>query len=212
MPALAKAWNWGTLAVAQPVRASPEQNGQHPDAGRRAALVNRAQAGDSEAFGLLYDEYSLSVYRYIYARVSSPVLAEDLTSETFVRALRALDSFRWQGRDFGAWLVTIARNLITDHFKSGRVRLESPTDEIETHDSATQGPEADVLTAVTADVLRRAVSDLPDDQRDCLTMRFFAGLSIAETARALEKSEGAVKQLQLRAVRQLAKVIPKDLR
>ncbi len=198
--------------MAQPVRASPEQNGQHPDAGRRAALVNRAQAGDSEAFGLLYDEYSLSVYRYIYARVSSPVLAEDLTSETFVRALRALDSFRWQGRDFGAWLVTIARNLITDHFKSGRVRLESPTDEIETHDSATQGPEADVLTAVTADVLRRAVSDLPDDQRDCLTMRFFAGLSIAETARALEKSEGAVKQLQLRAVRQLAKVIPKDLR
>jgi len=198
--------------VAQPVRASPEQSGQHPDAGRRAALVNRAQAGDSEAFGLLYDEYSLSVYRYIYARVSSPVLAEDLTSETFVRALRALDSFRWQGRDFGAWLVTIARNLITDHFKSGRVRLESPTDEIETHDSATQGPEADVLTAVTADVLRRAVSDLPDDQRDCLTMRFFAGMSIAETARALDKSEGAVKQLQLRAVRQLAKVIPKDLR
>jgi RNA polymerase sigma-70 factor (ECF subfamily) len=198
--------------VGQPVRASPEQNGQHPDAGRRAALVNRAQAGDSEAFGLLYDEYSLSVYRYIYARVSSPVLAEDLTSETFVRALRALDSFRWQGRDFGAWLVTIARNLITDHFKSGRVRLESPTDEIETHDSATQGPEVDVLTAVTADVLRRAVSDLPDDQRDCLTMRFFAGMSIAETARALEKSEGAVKQLQLRAVRQLAKVIPKDLR
>jgi RNA polymerase sigma-70 factor, ECF subfamily len=129
-----------------------------------------------------------------------------------VRALRALDSFRWQGRDFGAWLVTIARNLITDHFKSGRVRLESPTDEIETHDSATQGPEVDVLTAVTADVLRRAVSDLPDDQRDCLTMRFFAGMSIAETARALEKSEGAVKQLQLRAVRQLAKVIPKDLR
>jgi RNA polymerase sigma-70 factor, ECF subfamily len=199
--------------VAQPMRASPDQqNGQHPDAGRRAALVDRAQAGDSEAFGLLYDEYQLSVYRYIYARVSSIALAEDLTSETFVRALRALDSFRWQGRDFGAWLVTIARNLITDHFKSGRVRLESPTDEIETHDSATQGPEVDVLTAATADVLRRAVSDLPDEQRDCLTMRFFAGMSIAETASALQKSEGAVKQLQLRAVRQLAKVIPKDLR
>lgn len=186
--------------------------GDHPEASRRAALVDRAQAGDSEAFGLLYDEYSLAVYRYVYARVSSSALAEDLTSETFVRALRALDSFRWQGRDFGAWLVTIARNLITDHFKSGRVRLESPTDEIETHDSATQGPEVDVLMAATAEVLRRAVSDLPDEQRDCLTMRFFAGMSIAETAKALDKSEGAVKQLQLRAVRQLAKVIPKDLR
>lgn len=66
--------------------------------------------------------------------------------------------------------------------------------------------------AATAEVLRRAVSDLPDEQRDCLTMRFFAGMSIAETAKALDKSEGAVKQLQLRAVRQLAKVIPKDLR
>jgi RNA polymerase sigma-70 factor (ECF subfamily) len=192
--------------------AETAQNGQHPDASRRAALVDRAQAGDSEAFGELYDEYSLAVYRYVYARVSSPALAEDLTSETFVRALRALGSFRWQGRDFGAWLVTIARNLITDHFKSGRVRLESPTDEIETHDSETQGPEVDVLTQATADVLRRCVAELPAEQRECLTMRFFAGMSIAETARALDKSEGAVKQLQLRAVRQLAKVVPKDIR
>ncbi len=197
---------------AVPMTADTAQNGQHPDASRRAALVDRAQAGDSEAFGLLYDEYSLAVYRYVYARVGSVALAEDLTSETFVRALRALGSFRWQGRDFGAWLVTIARNLITDHFKSGRVRLESPTDEIETHDSETQGPEVDVLTQATAEVLRRCVAELPDEQRDCLTMRFFAGMSIAETAKALDKSEGAVKQLQLRAVRQLAKVIPKDIR
>jgi RNA polymerase sigma-70 factor (ECF subfamily) len=154
---------------------------------RRAELVDRAQAGDVGAFGELYDEYSLTVYRYIYARVSSSALAEDLTSETFVRALRALDSFR-------------------------RVRLEVVTDEIETHDRQTEGPEIDVLAAATAEVLRDAVAGLPDEQRDCLTMRFFAGLSIAETAKALEKSEGAVKQLQLRAVRHLAKVIPKDLR
>ena len=193
-------------------RAAPMTAGDHPDAARRAELVDRAQAGDPEAFGELYDEYNQAVYRYVYARVSSVALAEDLTSETFVRALRALDSFRWQGRDFGAWLVTIARNLITDHFKSGRVRLEAPTDEIETHDSATQGPEIDVLTQVTAEAVRRAVADLPDDQRDCLTMRFFSGMSIAETAKALDKSEGAVKQLQLRAVRQLAKIVPRDLR
>jgi RNA polymerase sigma-70 factor, ECF subfamily len=192
-------------------RAAPTTGG-HLDASRRAELVDRAQSGDTEAFGLLYDEYGSAVYRYIYARVSSVALAEDLTSETFLRALRALDSFRWQGRDFGAWLVTIARNLITDHFKSGRVRLESPTGEIETHDSTTHSPEIDVLAAVTADVVRRAVGELPDEQRDCLTMRFFAGMSIAETAKALDKSEGAVKQLQLRAVRQLAKVIPREMR
>ncbi|GAB3934068.1 hypothetical protein GCM10029976_042490 [Kribbella albertanoniae] len=133
-----------------------------PDGMRRAELVDRAQAGDVGAFGELYDEYSLTVYRYIYARVSSSALAEDLTSETFVRALRALDSFRWQGRDFGAWLVTIARNLITDHYKSGRVRLEVVTDEIETHDRQTEGPEVDVLAAATAEVLRDAVASLPE--------------------------------------------------
>jgi RNA polymerase sigma-70 factor (ECF subfamily) len=183
-----------------------------PETNSRVELVDRAQAGDVGAFGELYDEYSLTVYRFVYARVPSSALAEDLTSETFVRALRALDSFHWQGRDFGAWLVTIARNLIADHYKSGRARLEVVTDEIESHDRHTEGPETDVLAAVTADVLRGAVAGLPDDQRDCLTMRFFAGLSIAETAQALGKSEGAVKQLQLRAVRQLAKVIPEDLR
>ena len=84
-----------------------------------ADLVARSQAGEPEAFGLLYDRYVDLVYRYIYYRVGSPTLAEDLVSETFLRALRRIDSFTWQGRDFAAWLVTIARNLIADHFKSG---------------------------------------------------------------------------------------------
>ena len=64
------------------------------------------------------------VFRFIYYRVSSQQLAEDLTSETFVRGLRAIQRFNWQGKDFGAWLTTIARNLVADHFKSSRARLE----------------------------------------------------------------------------------------
>ncbi len=95
-----------------------------------ADLVARSQAGEPEAFGLLYDRYVDLVYRYIYYRVGSPTLAEDLVSETFLRALRRIDSFTWQGRDFAAWLVTIARNLIADHFKSGRYRLEITTEDI----------------------------------------------------------------------------------
>ena len=97
---------------------------------RIVALVELAQRGDAEAFGQLYDHYVPSVYRYVYYRVGTHALAEDITSETFLRALRSLGSFRWQGRDFGAWLVTIARNLVTDHFKSGRFRLEVATGEI----------------------------------------------------------------------------------
>ncbi|MGW4874337.1 sigma factor, partial [Streptomyces chartreusis] len=75
-------------------------------------LVERAQAGEADAFGRLYDQYSDTVYRYIYYRVGGKATAEDLTSETFLRALRRIGTFTWQGRDFGAWLVTIARNLV----------------------------------------------------------------------------------------------------
>jgi len=81
-----------------------------------ADLVRRAQDGDADAFGSLYDRYAEGIYRFCYHRTTSVALAEDLTSETFFRALRAISTFRWQGRDFGAWLTTIARNLVTDHY------------------------------------------------------------------------------------------------
>lgn len=100
------------------------------DSARMMDLVERAQAGEADAFGRLYDQYSDTVYRYIYYRVGGKATAEDLTSETFLRALRRIGTFTWQGRDFGAWLVTIARNLVADHFKSSRFRLEVTTGEM----------------------------------------------------------------------------------
>jgi RNA polymerase sigma-70 factor (ECF subfamily) len=182
------------------------------EATRVVALVELAKRGDAEAFGQLYDHYLSTVYRYVYYRVGAHALAEDLTSETFLRALRSLPSFRWQGRDFGAWLVTIARNLVTDHYKSGRFRLEVATSDILDYDSAADGPEDDVLTTLTNEELVKAVKQLGADQQECLVLRFLNGLSVAETARVLAKSEGAVKQLQLRAVRNLAKLLPDGLR
>jgi RNA polymerase sigma-70 factor, ECF subfamily len=179
---------------------------------RIVALVELAKRGDAEAFGQLYDHYLSTVYRYIYYRVGTHVQAEDLTSETFLRALRALSTFRWQGRDFGAWLVTIARNLVTDHFKSGRFRLEVATGEILDYDSAADGPEDDVLARLANEALIKAVKKLGADQQECLVLRFLNGLSVAETAQVLSKSEGAVKQLQLRAVRNLAKLLPEGIR
>jgi RNA polymerase sigma-70 factor (ECF subfamily) len=176
--------------------------------GRLIALVELARGGDSEAFGQLYDHYHGSVYRFVYYRTRSQTLAEDLTSETFLRALRSMSGFRWQGKDFGAWLMTIARNLCTDHFKAGRTRLEQTTDDMGAHDDATEGPETMVLTGLTNEVLLDGLRQLSDEQRDCLIMRFLQGLSIAETAEILGRSEGAIKQLQLRGVRNLAKLFP----
>lgn len=179
------------------------------DEGRRIiALVELARQGDKEAFGLLYDHYHAAVYRFLSFRVGSQILAEDLTSETFFRALRSMNSFRWQGKDFGAWLMTIARNLATDHFKAGRTRLEQTTEDMTKLDTSADGPENEVLSSLSSEVLIAALQELPNEQRECLVMRFFEGLSIAETADRLGRSAGAIKQLQLRGVRNLAKSIP----
>ena len=180
--------------------------------GRLIALVELARQGDAEAFGLLYDHYQGSVYRFLFYRTRSSTLAEDLTSETFFRALRSMNGFRWQGKDFGAWLMTIARNLATDHFKAGRTRLELTTEDMSLHDDATEGPEGAVLAGLTNEVLMQALTELPAEQRDCLVMRFLQGMSIAETAAVLGRSDGAVKQLQLRGVRNLAKLMPEGIR
>jgi RNA polymerase sigma-70 factor (ECF subfamily) len=180
------------------------------------ALVERAQAGDAEAFGLLYDRYVDTVFRFIAFRVGNRQLAEDLTSDTFLRALQSIGSFRWQGRDLGAWLVTIARNRVADHFKSGRYRLEVSSGDILDSDREDRGPEgspeAAVLDHITNVALLAAVKRLSPDQQECIVLRFLHDFSVAETARAMGKKEGAIKALQYRSVRALARLLPDGTR
>jgi RNA polymerase sigma-70 factor (ECF subfamily) len=175
-------------------------------------LVGRAQGGDAEAFGRLYDRYLDTVYRYVYCRVGAAALAEDLTSETFLRALRRIESFTWQGRDFGAWLVTIARNLIADHYKSARYRMEMSSDDLAggARPLVTAGPEGAVLEALSSAALLDAVRRLAPDQQECIALRFLQGLSVADTARIMGKNDGAIKALQYRAVRALARMLPEE--
>src|SRR5215212_11691830 len=101
----------GVAAVPEPRNGeSPLEQAAHAAEAAASAdvvdLVARAQAGDSDAFGMLYDRYVDVVYRYVYYRVNNQSLCEDVVSDTFLRALRRITSFTWQGRDFGAWLVT----------------------------------------------------------------------------------------------------------
>jgi RNA polymerase sigma-70 factor (ECF subfamily) len=180
------------------------------------ALVERAQAGDAEAFGLIYDRYLDTVFRFIYFRVGSRPLAEDLTADTFLRALKRIGSFTWQGRDLGAWLVTIARNLVADHFKSGRYRLEVTTGDVLDADQADRGPEgspeAAVVDHITNVALLAAVKQLNPEQQECIVLRFLHGFSVAETAQTMGKNEGAIKALQYRAVRALHRLLPDGFR
>jgi RNA polymerase sigma-70 factor (ECF subfamily) len=185
---------------------------EDPEVRRVTGLVDRAKSGDTEAFAQLYDRYVDTIHKYVYYRVGSRQLAEDLTSETFLRALRRIETFTWQGRDFGAWLVTIARNLVADHFKSSRFRLEVTTAEMVDNDHVEESPEGEVMAAFTNAALLEAVQRLNAQQQECLVLRFLQGLSVAETARIMGKNEGAIKTLQYRAIRALAALLPEDVR
>lgn len=200
----------GGLGLTDPAPGAPGGPSGQPDSDeqpRVAALVQLAQGGDKEAFAQLYDLYVDTVFRYVLVRVANRALAEDLTSETFVRAIRRIDSFTWQGKDIAAWFVTIARNLIADHVKSARFRFEVATADMRDADERVDAPDTEVLTRLRDERLVSAIKQLGPDQAECITLRFLQGLSLADTARVLGKSEGAVKQLQLRATRALRKAL-----
>jgi RNA polymerase sigma-70 factor (ECF subfamily) len=205
---------------AGPPQTEPTAVKTRPDPTDAAAgvwvLVERAQAGDAEAFGQIYDRYLDTVFRFIYFRVGNRQLAEDLTADTFLRALKRIGSFTWQGRDPGAWLVTIARNLVADHFKSGRYRLEVTTGDVLDADREDRGPEGSpesaVVDHITNVALLTAVKQLNPEQQECIVLRFLHGFSVAETAQAMGKNEGAIKALQYRAVRALARLLPEGFK
>ena len=175
-------------------------------------LVDSAREGSPQAFADLYDRYVDRVYRFVLYRVSGDVaLAEDITSEVFVRALRKIKGFTWQGRDVGAWFLTIARNLVLDHFKSGRFRLERVG--MDPGDGTREGvvdPEDQALSRVSQANLYKAIQRLGNEQQEVIYWRFLQGYSVAEAAAAMDKTEGAIKALQYRAVKALYKLVVVD--
>jgi RNA polymerase sigma-70 factor, ECF subfamily len=163
-------------------------------------LIEAAQAGNRDAFGRLYARYANEVSRFVTSRTGDRVLADDLTSETFLRALRRIDSVSYQGRDPGAWFTTIARNLVLDHVKSSRYQLDRPTADITEADDRNDSPEQAVIRRDTAAEVRRHVGELPADQQECIRLRYLHELSVAETAAVMGRSDSSVKALTHRGV------------
>lgn len=170
-------------------------------------LVVAAQGGDRVAFGVLYERYVGVVWRVVLSRVGDWALAQDLTSETFARALRGICSVGYQGRYVRGWLLTIASNLVSDHFRSSRHRLEIPTATVGDVPADDGGPERAVIDKDTAAGLMRCVAQLPRRQRECVGLRFGRGLSVAETAAVMGASAGTVKALQHHGLRRLARLL-----
>ena len=161
-------------------------------------LIDAAKA-DPARFVDLYDRHVDRVFAYVYRRAGSRTVAEDVTSAVFAQALTHLPRYEWRGVPFAAWLLRIAANALADHWKQqGRDSHELPPDVPDEREHE------DLERRVS---LFQLVDRLPDAQRQVIHMRFVEERSIREVAAALDRSEGAIKQLQLRALENLRKGI-----
>lgn len=171
-------------------------------------LIEQAQAGSSQAFAELYDRYVDRVYAFVYRRTGDRHLAEDLTGDVFTRALKRLSTYRYTGADPIAWFITIARNRVHDHYRSGRFRLEQAhSDAADMVTETSDGPEGNSERAAIIAEVQQALAKLKPDHAEVLHLRFVEDLSVSEAAAVLGRNEGAVRALQHRALKALAKFV-----
>jgi len=171
--------------------------------------VLEAQASPA-AFAVLYRRYLDLVYSYAFYSLGDHHDAEDATERTFLAALRAIGSFEDRGATFRAWLLRIARNTIANSRRSRFRRRTSTLDALEEHPPA---PDADpAVLSLRADevrLVRHALAELPEDRRQVVLLRFVEGLSAREIGAVLDRSEGAVRVLLHRALRDMAQRLPR---
>jgi RNA polymerase sigma-70 factor (ECF subfamily) len=180
---------------------SPNSNAQ----GERL-IVDAAKTGDEAALSELYSLYFPRVYRYILARTGNPYDAEDLAEEVFMKVLEAIERFQWREAPFSAWLFRIAHNaLISQRRKDGVRGRSGPLSDGLALDS--QSPDEMVENRLALNEIMEAAQKLPEAQRQVITLRFSAGLSVAETARAMNKGEGNVKVIQHKAIAKLREAV-----
>lgn len=167
-------------------------------------LIEAAQR-DPACFADLYESYFELVYAYVARRLRNRSEAEDLTAEVFRKALQSLPRFKWTGAPFAAWLFRIASNMIADRAKRAAREGNFASDKNESQSRAPQPQQADLERSEQSAVLFRVVGELAEDQRRVLVLRFAEEKNIREIAKALGRSEGAVKQLQFRALENVRK-------
>lgn len=169
-------------------------------------MVTAAQRGDQSALASVYEFYFPRVFRYVAARLNKTEDAEDVTEEIFLRVIDNLGSFEFRGLPFGAWVFRIARNEVVSHVRRQKVRSQTaPLSEFIPDANADHVTE--VETQLTIAVVREAAEKLPEAQRQVIALRFGAGLSVAETAQALKKTENNVKVLQHKAIAKLQQMM-----
>lgn len=180
----------------------------HVRAKDEAQLISRARQGDEDAVTQLYRANVQAIYRYVHYRVGDAHVAEDLTADTFVRAIEGLDRFEYRGVPFRAWLYRIAHARVVDHH---RARNRHPHQSLEAVDHVGEADlEGRVAARLRIEKLAALLPRLTEDQQQVLIFRFIEGYNIEETASLINKTPGAVKSLQHRALRSLARIFQEE--
>lgn len=165
-----------------------------------AALVKRARAGDGDAFGELYLCHLDSIYRYIYFRIGDQHEAEDLTEQVFLKAWEALPGYKDFGHPFTSWLYRIAHNLIIDYLRHKKPISEDIGNPEREEDQLDNTVVRQILETEETSLLAAAIIRLPEEQQQVIILRFVEGLNHSEVSRILNKSEGACRMIQNRAL------------
>ena len=177
---------------------------ENPD---QQALLERASRAEPAALGELYDQYAGKIYAYIYRRVGQAEIAEDLTGQVFMRMLEAIRTGQGWRSSFSGWLYRIAHNLVIDYYRRrGRVTLVD-IDEAAPIRATHGDPVRSSESLLNREQLRAALFQLTEEQAQVITLRFMEERSIAEVAGLMDKTEGAIKALQYRAVLALRRVM-----
>jgi RNA polymerase sigma-70 factor (ECF subfamily) len=176
-----------------------------PDAQEQARLIAGATQGDEAAISQLYRHYAPDIYGYLASRVGDSALADDLTSEVFVRALEGLPHYEDRGFPFSAWLYRIAHDRMVDHFRQEARRPTIPL--LDERLPALAGIDRVVETRLRMAQLSEAMKQLTPDQQHVILLRFVAGFKLREIAYVMDKSTAAIKMLQLRALSQLKQTV-----
>ncbi|MFA5374261.1 MAG: sigma-70 family RNA polymerase sigma factor [Dehalococcoidia bacterium] len=153
----------------------------------------------------LFEEYYDKVVRYIYIRISDQTEAEDLAGEVFLKALKSMGSYRGSAEQQRFWIFKIARNIVIDHYRKMSKRKTVNLDDVDIADHT--DVEAMVERRLQIGELTKAMAQLTEAQREVIGLRFYAGLSSAETAQVMGKSSGAVREMQCDAIQKLRKLM-----
>lgn len=188
----------------------PSQPIEGPDEPSIVRLVDRVVAShDADAFGELYDRFVERVYRYLYFRTGSHPEAEDLTEQVFLKAWEAIGRYRWQGRPFLAWLYRLAHNAHIDQVRSSRPTTPLSADE-RTLELASHSASNEMARTLDAQVLADALCQLTPEQQQVIIMKFIEGLDNEQIAQTMDRREGAIRALQMRALMSLRRVLEKQ--